>query len=77
MTNNCFKADKAKHAKRITEGELWDLVEALRDNVNNIGVLDGVMDFDLTEYSSPAIYDAVNKENRNDWILVAIYSNGK
>ena len=77
MTKNCSKADYAKYTKRITEGELWDLVEVLRENLNNNGVLDGVMDCDLTEYSSPAIYDAVNKENRNDWILVTIYSNGK
>ena len=33
--------------------------------VKNNRVLDGVMDIDLTEYSSHALADAMNKDNRN------------
>ena len=43
MTNNCSEPDYVKHMKRITEGELWDIVETGRYNVKNIRVMDGVM----------------------------------
>ena len=43
-----FEADHAKHANRITEGEIWELVETGRENIKNNGVFDGVVDFDLT-----------------------------
>ena len=43
-------------------------METGRENVNNNGVLDGVMDHDSNEYSNHEIADAMNKENRNDWI---------
>ena len=74
---NIPKADYVKHTKRITEGEIWELVENERQNVKNNKVLDGVMDRDSTEYSSHTLTDSVNKENRNDWIFVTISRNGK
>ena len=61
MTNNCSKADYFKHTNRITEGELWDIMETGRDNVNNNEVLGGFMDRDLAGYSSHALADAMNK----------------
>ena len=61
MTKNFSKDDYAKHTKRITERELWELVETGRYTVNNNGVLDEVMDCESTEYSSHALDDAMNK----------------
>ena len=49
-----------KHTKRITEGELWYLVETGRENVKNNGVLDGVMDRDSIECSGHALDEVVN-----------------
>ena len=74
---NCGEADHAKHAKRITEGELWDLAETGEENVRNNGVLDGVMNCDSAEDSSHALNNDVNQDNKNDCILVTRYSNGK
>ena len=48
-----------------------------RDNFKNNGVLDGVIDCDSTEYSSHTLADAVNKEIRNDWIMVTRDKNGE
>ena len=57
---NFYEDDHAKHAKRIIEGELWELVETGRENVKNNGVLDGVMDCDLIEYSSHKLANDMN-----------------
>ena len=46
MTKNFSETDYVKHTKRITEGELWDLMETGRENVKNNGVLDGSMDLE-------------------------------
>ena len=70
MMQNFSEASYVKHTKRITEGELWDLVKTGRKNANNNGVLDGVIYRDSTEYSIHALADDVNEENRNDQILV-------
>ena len=48
MAKSWSKAEHAKQTKRIPEGELCELVETIRDNVNDIGVLDRVMDCDST-----------------------------
>ena len=48
--------------KNITKGELWELVETVRDKFNNIGVMDGVIDHDLTEYSSQAFAEVMDGE---------------
>ena len=69
MTKNCSEADYVKRMKRITEGELWELVY--------IGVMDGVMDHDSTEYSSRTLAEVVDGENWNDWILVTRSRIGK
>ena len=47
-------------------------METGRDNVNNNGVLDGVMDIESTEYSSHALPEVMDGGNMNDWILVTI-----
>ena len=38
--------------KRITEGELWELVDNGMDNFKNTGVVDDAITRDKTEYSS-------------------------
>ena len=63
-TNNCSEPVQVNHTKRTTEGELWELLETGMKNDNNNGVLDGVMDCDLTEYSSHALVNPVEKTNR-------------
>ena len=45
--------------------------------VNNNRVLDIFMDCVSTEYYSNALANSVNKENRNDWILVTRSRNVK
>ena len=52
-------------------------METVRDNVKNNGVLNGVIDRDLTGYFIHARADVVNEGNRNEWILVTISRNGK
>ena len=49
MTNNCSEADHTKHGKKITEGEIQDIMDTGRENVSNNGFMDGVKDFDSTE----------------------------
>ena len=61
MANNYSEAYHAKHAKRIMEGEPWDLVETGRGNVKNNGVMDGVIDCDSIEYSSHTLVNTVNQ----------------
>ena len=46
-------------------------------HVNINGLLYGVVDLKSTKNSSLSLTDAMNKENRNDWILVTISRNGK
>ena len=65
MTENTLEADFARHMRRITEGELWELVDTGRENANKTGVTDGVITRDKTEYSSHALDDIVNGINRN------------
>ena len=35
VSKNCSEADYVKHTKRISEGELWELMETGRGNVKN------------------------------------------
>ena len=63
MTKNCSENDHSKHAKRITEGELWELVETGGENVKNNGVMDGVMNCDSTEYSIHELTNTMDQEN--------------
>ena len=77
MDKTCSEGDQAIHAKRITEGEIWKIVETGRENVNNNGVVYGVTDQELTEYSSQEIYNTAKQENGNGWVLVTRSSDGK
>ena len=77
MMNNFSEADHDKHAERITEGEIWVIVETGRENVNNNGVMDGVTDYDSAEYYSHTIANTMNQENGNEWVLVTRSSNCK
>ena len=70
ITSNISEADNTKHARRITKGELWELVKTGRENVNNNRVMDGVTDCESTEYYSHALANTVNQENVNEWILL-------
>ena len=45
---NCSEEDFVKHMKRITQGELWELVETRRDNLNITIVTDEGMERDKT-----------------------------
>ena len=74
---NCSEADFVKHMKRITEGELWDLVETGRENDKINRVADDVMKRYKTGYSSHALAEVVDEENRNYWILVTRSRIGK
>ena len=48
MMKNCSEADYVKHMNWITEGELWEIAKTRTENVNNNGVLYGVMGRDST-----------------------------
>ena len=63
--------------KRITEGELWEIVDTGRENVKRTGVTDDVITCDKTEYSSHAINEVIDGGNRNEWILITRSSTGK
>ena len=65
MTKNTSEADFTRHMRRITEGELWELVDTGRDNVNKTGVTDDVIAGDKTEYFSHALTEVVNGINSN------------
>ena len=60
MTKNTSEADFVKHMKRITEGELWDLVETGRYNAKNTRVTDDVIKRDKTEYFSHALTEVMD-----------------
>ena len=66
MTENTSEADFVRHTRRITEGELWELVYTGRENVKNAGVTDDIISRDKTEYSSHALVEVVNRINRNE-----------
>ena len=70
MTKDYSGEDYVKHVKRITEGELWDLVETVMENSKNIGVADEIMERDKTEYCSHARAEVVDEEKRNFCMLV-------
>ena len=46
--------------KRITEVELWELVDAGRENVNNTIVTDDVINGNNTKYTSHALAEVVD-----------------
>ena len=46
MTKNTPEEDFARHMKRITEGELWNIVDNGRENCKNTRVMDDVISHD-------------------------------
>ena len=77
MTKNTSEADFARHMKRITEGELWDFVGIVRENVKNTRVTNDVITYYKTKYSSYALAEAVNGKHKIEWILVTRSRIGK
>ena len=65
MTKNTSEADFARHTIRITEGELWELVDTGREDVKKTGVTDYVIPRDNTEYSSHPLAEVVDGTNSN------------
>ena len=66
MTKNTSEADFVRHMERITEGELWELMDTGRENVKKTGVTDNIITCDKNEYSSPALSVAMDETNIND-----------
>ena len=48
MTKKFLEADFVKHMKRMTEGEIWELVKTGRGNVNITIFTNGVLKHDNT-----------------------------
>ena len=48
MTKDTSEAYFARHMRRITEGQLWEIVDNRRENVKRIGVMDDVINRDKT-----------------------------
>ena len=77
MTKNTLEADFPRHMRRITEGELWELVDTGRGDIKKTGFTYGVITFDKTEYSNHAFAEVVNRINRNEEVLGTGSSTGK
>ena len=60
ITKNILEVDFARHTRRITGGELWELVHTGRDNINNTGVTDDVITRDKNEYFSHTLAEVLN-----------------
>ena len=60
MTKNTSKADLEMHMERITDGELWELLDTRRENLKKTGVTDDVITHNKTEYSSHALAEVMN-----------------
>ena len=77
MPNSTSEANFARHMRRITEVDLWELVDTGRENVKNTGVTDDVITRYKTEYSSHPLAEVMNGINRNKQVLGAISRIGK
>ena len=66
MTKNTSEADFARHMRRITDGELCELVYTGRGNVKKTGVTDDSITRENTEYSSHALAVVVDGTNNNE-----------
>ena len=77
MTNNTPEAYFTRLMKRITDGELWEIVDTGRENVKNSRVTDDVISLDKNEYSSHTLTEVVDGKHENDWILVTRSRIGK
>ena len=74
---NTSEAYFSRHMKRITEGELWELMNTERENVKRNGVTDNAITHDKTDYSSHALTKFVDGKNRNEWVLITRSRTGK
>ena len=63
IRKNFSESELTKNAKRIKKEDIWELVETGRENVKNNGVVDGVTDFDSTEYSSHSLTNPADQTN--------------
>ena len=61
----------------ITEGEIWELVNNGRENVNNTGVTDDLITHCNTEYSSHALAEVVDGKHKDNCILIMRSRTGK
>ena len=77
MKKNTSEADFMRQTKRITEGELWELVDTGRENVKNTRVTDDTIIRDKTKYSSHSLEEVMDGKHKNDYILVTISRIGK
>ena len=66
MTKNTLEADFARHMRRITEGELWEIVDTGRENVKKTGVTDNIITREKTECSSHALAEVVDDKYRSE-----------
>ena len=77
ILRNTLEEDFARHMKRITEVELWELADTGRENVKNTRVTNDVITYYKTKYSSYALAEAVNGKHKIEWILVTRSRIGK
>ena len=60
MNKNTSELKLAKHMRRVTEGELWELVDTGRDNVKKNGLTDDIINLDKTQYPSHALAEVMD-----------------
>ena len=66
MTKNTSEVDFARHMRRISEGEIWELMDTGRENVKKKGVTDDIITYDKTEYFIHALDEVKDGTKRND-----------
>ena len=66
MNKNTLETDFARHMRKITEVELWELVDTGRENTKKTGVTDDIITRDNIEYSSHQLAEVVDGINRNE-----------
>ena len=64
INKNTSEADFARHMRRITEGELWELVNTRMENVKKTGVTYDAITLNKTEYSSNVLSKVVNQDKQ-------------
>ena len=77
MTKITSKKYFVSYMKSIVEVELRELVDTGRQNVMKTIVTDDVITHDKTEYSSHALAEVVDGENRNEWVFITRSRTGK
>ena len=65
MTKNTTEADLARHMRRITEREHWEIVHTRRENDKREGITDEVITCDNTEYSIHTLAEVMDGINKN------------